>query len=66
MGWLPSVLLAATVTLLTRVESKHVGCYYGVWAYTRSDRARDHSAKVFTCFPFLDLEMESSGRRILT
>jgi len=34
MGLLP-VLLTATVTLLAGVESKHVGCYYGVWAYTR-------------------------------
>merc|ERR1711936_774301 len=34
MGLLP-VLLTATVTLLSGVESKHVGCYYGVWAYTR-------------------------------
>lgn len=35
MGWLPSVIFTATVTLLAGVESKHVGCYYGVWAYTR-------------------------------
>jgi len=34
MGLLP-VLLTATVSLLAGVESKHVGCYYGVWAYTR-------------------------------
>ena len=35
MGYLLSAVLAASLTLFMGVESKHVGCYYGVWAYTR-------------------------------
>ena len=35
MGWVTSAVLAASLTLLAGVESRHLGCYYGVWAYTR-------------------------------
>jgi len=38
MRWLVSVLPIATLVLLAGVaeaKEKHVGCYYGVWAYTR-------------------------------
>jgi len=35
MGLLSTAVIAASLTLFAGVESKHVGCYYGVWAYTR-------------------------------
>ena len=35
MGWVTSAVLAASLTLIAGVESRHLGCYYGVWAYTR-------------------------------
>jgi len=35
MGWISTAVIAASLTLFVGVESKHVGCYYGVWAYTR-------------------------------
>jgi len=35
MGWISTAVIAASLTLFAGVESKHVGCYYGVWAYTR-------------------------------
>jgi len=38
MGWAQSVLAIASIALLAGVAeaaNKHVGCYYGVWAYTR-------------------------------
>merc|ERR1711892_455488 len=38
MGWAKSVLAVAAIALLAGVaegREKHVGCYYGVWAYTR-------------------------------
>jgi len=38
MGWFKSVLTVGVLALFTGVveaREKHVGCYYGVWAYTR-------------------------------
>jgi len=35
MSWLSTLVLAASLSQLVSVETKHVGCYYGVWAYTR-------------------------------
>ena len=35
MSWLSTLVLAASLSQLVSVEAKHVGCYYGVWAYTR-------------------------------
>merc|ERR1712013_433721 len=38
MGWAKSLLVGATFLLLvevTEARQKHIGCYYGVWAYTR-------------------------------
>jgi len=38
MGWAKSLLAVASFVLLTGVaeaREKHLGCYYGVWAYTR-------------------------------
>ena len=36
MFW-PTVSAFTLVALSGAVESKHLGCYYGVWAYSRSD-----------------------------
>merc|ERR1712142_824123 len=38
MGWVKSLLVGATFLLFAGVaeaREKHIGCYYGVWAYTR-------------------------------
>jgi len=38
MGWVKSLMTVASFALLASVaeaKEKHVGCYYGVWAYTR-------------------------------
>ena len=36
MFWL-TVSTLTLVALSGAVEAKHLGCYYGVWAYSRSD-----------------------------
>jgi hypothetical protein len=37
MGWSHALVLGTLVALGAGAgaEGKHVGCYYGVWAYTR-------------------------------
>jgi hypothetical protein len=35
MGWTLALVLGSLVALGAEAKEKHVGCYYGVWAYTR-------------------------------